>query len=249
MNQRYITLRSRVVMLIAAVAFLDGGASVAWGQLFGERTTGQPLQSQRARTQRGQTPTPPRAQTPTNPAASDLETDAVGTLQGDERFLRENRNRDAFVGSDRRSTNGFIGSQQALGSGRVRQAVEDLPDTTDDASRINQPLPPLPDGAMQYPRLELGDDFPSLTASDGAADDATEGSSPVPDTELQQRLEKHVNGSIQILRQGDLAILQGTVESRDEAERLKLLVSFEPRIYRIEDRLELAGATSPLPSP
>lgn len=225
----------RIFLLFSLITLANVGGGVAWGQLFGERSTGQPLQSPRARgagvQAAGQGFPTPRAQ---GPAVQAGEAD-VGTLQGSERFLRENRSRDAFVGSDQRSLGGFVGSEQALGVGRVQTATETLSAPPDESRRINRPLPPLPDGAMYYPRLVLGDEFKKAAP-------AANSQQLNRDQALEERLAKHIDVPIQVLRQGDRAILRGTVASQEIADRLKLLISFEPQIYRIEDQLKVVAS-------
>ena len=201
-----------LAVLVSVVAIED----VAWGQLFGERNIGQPLQ---ARQRQGQTAPP------------DLE--AVGTIDGSRRFLRDNRERGSFVGSGREDVQGFVGSQQAIGSGRVRAATDDLRPPPDESARINRPLPPLRPGAMLYPRLTLADGM----GVDGGPPAASPSDVLSPDPRLQESLAKHASGPIRVLRNGDRAVLEGSVPSRQEADRLKLLLSFEPGIYQIEDRL------------
>lgn len=216
---------NRILLLFALITLSNVGSGVAWGQLFGERSTGQPLQGPRPQRTAAQA---------RGPAAQAAEVD-VGTLQGSERFLRDNRARGAFVGSDRRSLGGFVGSEQALGTGRVPAATESLSEPTDASQRINRPLPRLPDGVMYYPRLVLGE---NLQNSVPAADSPKMERDPA----LEERLAKHTDVPVQVLRQGDQAILRGTVRSREMADRLKLLVSFEPRIYQIEDQLEIVAS-------
>lgn len=216
----------RPILIAAGILIVSADATTpAWGQLFGERTTGQPLQSRGG---------PART---AGAGAGGEET--VGTIQGDDRFLRENRARNEFVGSDRRSTQGFVGSQQALGSGRVRAATESLRPVQDDSSRINRSLPPIREGQMQHPRLVLGDGFPD-PFGDGEGVPSSPGAAPRaarPAPELGERLRRHTDGEIRVFRDGEVAILEGTVASREVAERLKLIASFEPGVYGIEDRL------------
>ncbi len=221
------TIRLFLIAAGVLIVSLDS-ATPAWGQLFGERTTGQPLQMRSG---------------PGRTGGGGGGEETVGTIQGDDRFLRENRARGEFVGSDRRSTQGFIGSQQALGSGRVRAATESLQPPEDTSARVNRPLPPLPEGEIQYPKLVLGEEFTDPGPGSGEAPSASGAvlPPPRPAPEIEERLRRHTGGVIRVYRDGERAILEGTVSSREVAERLKLIASFEPRVYRVEDRLRIDG--------
>jgi len=55
----------------------------------------------------------------------------------------------------------------------------------------------------------------------------------------ERRVTTLSNGSVTLTRNGDKGILTGTVSSAEEAERLKIMLSFEPGIYEIENRLNV----------
>lgn len=206
-------------------------------QMFGQRSLGGTLRPQ---------PRPGQA------AAAAAET-ATGEIEGSERFLRGNRSRRDFVGSDRREQAGFVGSQQALGTGRVVAATESLKAETDPTARINPPLPALAPKAMYYPRLKLdSSSFASLGSAIRQARleavknniDAMEGVIALPPADKyritpEQRVTTLSNGSVQLTRSGDKAILTGTVSSVEEAERLAILMSFEPGIYEVVNELKI----------
>lgn len=203
-------------------------------QMFGQRSLGGTLRPQ---------PKPGQA------AAAAAET-ATGEIEGTERFLRGNRSRRDFVGSDRREQAGFVGSQQALGAGRVIAATESLRAEADPTARVNPPLPALAPKAMYYPRLKL--DANSFTALSSALRqaklqevnnniDRMEGVITLPQADKyritpEQRVTTFSNGEVQLTRSGEKAILTGTVASAEEAERLMILLSFEPGIYQVENK-------------
>ena len=72
----------------------------AQAQLFGSRTLGQSL-SRRAR-----------------PGST-----SVGSVSGRERFMRSNRQRSDFVGTDSRERRGFVGAVQAATTGSIRSTT------------------------------------------------------------------------------------------------------------------------------
>ena len=134
--------------------------------------------------------------------------------------MRENRDTAAFVGSSRQATEGFIGSVQALGSGRVPPATDSLAPAIDESLRINRPLPPLAPRGMYPPRLVL--DF-TLAATDEFAVETT----------INDRLNRILDSkgsSVEVSVADRQAILRGTVPSAALSRRLEILVSFEPGI-------------------
>lgn len=221
--RRRIASPLQPLTLLAMLVFALCTETTVWGQLFGQRTLGQPLQNRQQRTA-------------ANAAGT---SEDVGTLEGNERFLRENRARGEFVGSDRRSLRGFVGSEQALGSGRVTAATESLRPTVDRSRQLNEPLPELPEEGMYYPRLVLGEGFRKPTT------DETVSAERQRTVTLQQRLRRHSEFPIEVELQGRRAILSGEVASSEQAKLLMLIVSFEPTVDTIENRLRVRSAGLP----
>lgn len=164
----------------------------------------------------------------------------VGTLTGRERFLRDNRSRNDFVGGSQNALEGFVGSQQAIGAGRVRAATETLRPEVDESAKINRPLTTLPARGMYHPRLELSESF----AAAGERSDPDPRGRWVPNGDpfqvtVAQRLSRTAGSEIEVLRRGELAILRGTVADRQTAERLERMLSFEPEIYEVRNELRV----------
>ncbi|TWU38485.1 hypothetical protein [Novipirellula artificiosorum] len=212
-RQRTISNIMRV-MLFLAISLL---ASNAEAQLFGARTLGQPL-----------------TRRPNSRNVAPAEIESAGVVEGDERFLRDNRSRNDFVGSNRGALQGFVGSEQAIGVGRVRTSVESLRDPPDLSTQINRPLPRLRRGTMYYPRLSI-DGF-DLSSKSFAATVVSK-----RDIKLQSLLTQTAGSNIQIEHQGDRTILRGSVASEQMAEKLRILASFEPHIHQIESQLTIAN--------
>lgn len=199
--------------IICVCGLVCGFSSVAEAQLFGPRSLGGPLQSRRGAA-----------------AAATLD-DGAGTLQGNERFLRDNRSRNAFVGSNRGSLQGFVGSSQAIGVGRVPAATESLTPPPDRSATINRPMPRLPANTMYYPRLVIDFDVASGGTSSGTF------ASGEADQVLSSRLSRIAEQAISVRRRGDVVVLEGTVESVAMAEKLAIIASFEPQVETIENRI------------
>ena len=230
-------IRSKYIVFLLIGTIFASFPSVLRAQMFGQRSFGGTLRPQ---------PRPGQA------AATATET-ATGEIEGTERFLRGNRSRRDFVGSDRREQASFVGSQQALGAGRVVAATESLQAEADPTARVNPPLPALPPKAMYYPRIKLdANSFAALGSAIRQARleavnnniDSMEGVIKLPESDKyritpEQRVTTLSNGSVKLMRMGDKGILTGTVTSIEEAERLKIMLSFEPGIYEIENRLNV----------
>ncbi len=195
-------------LLVSAFA-----ASPAQAQLFGARTVGSPLG-------------------PASAQGSNVAGANVGTLTGNERFLRGNRSRRDFVGSSRSDQTGFVGAGQAIGVGRVPSATDGLRIETSDSNRINRPIPAQSTKGMYYPRLEIGFDIKhstSISAAELAADER-----------LLERVVNVTGNQAQLTLDGRTAILRGTVKSAHDAKLAEQLLSFEPGIDRVQNELEIA---------
>ncbi len=192
-------------------------ATPVHAQLFGNRSVGKPINS----------PLNQGGRLGATGGGTSVGT-AAGMLDGSERFVRGNRARSEFVGSDRRSQTGFVGSTQAIGVGRVPPATQGLRIERSAAPELNRPLPPQRGRGLYYPRLEIG--FP-------------EPDTLVAPTEIaaNQRMLDRVYGvagdSVKLTISGRTAILRGTVESERAAELAAQLLSFEPAIDHVQNEL------------
>jgi hypothetical protein len=205
----------RAIKACVLVCGVCGCASEASAQLFGERSLGGPIQGRR------------NARAAAAPAAE------AGTLQGNERFLRDNRSRNAFVGSDRRSLQGFVGSGQAIGVGRVQAATETLTPPPDPSRRLNRPYPKLTADQMYFPRLVFD-------AGEVSAENRSGAMFAKQATQISERLTKISGQPVAVLFADGRAVLRGRVASEAMAEKLAIIASFEPSVDAIENQLIVA---------
>lgn len=165
---------------------------------------------------------------PMGPGGMNLGT-TQGGIQANGRFVRGNRPRGEFVGSNRTELDGFVGAGQAIGVGRVTSAVENLKIESRGA-RINRPLPPQPKKGMYYPRL----------AVDLSSRDTPE---PIPSIpagqELEQRVSKLAGIELNVQIHDRTAFIDASTIPAESLELVRTLLSFEPGI----DRVEIAGST------
>ena len=184
----------------------------------GSRNLGKPIQVQ---------PNPSQAATGGNAGAG---------IMGSARFLRQNRSRRDFVGSNRADQSGFVGNQQSLGVGQVAPAIGGGAAAIGNAARgaaanrRNPPLPPLSKKAMYYPRLDIG----SLDITNRTEQWPAEVSE-----RLSERLAGLSDGAVTVQVDGRRATLEGTVRTRAEADRLKHLAEFEPGVDEVIDQLRI----------
>ena len=215
------------VSLLMAILNVLVQHEIASGQLIGNRAVGAPLSSLSQQRAGGNAAAP-------NPGIGQA-SNAIGSLGSrmqvnNTRFVRGNRSRQDYVGSNRTDLDGFVGSGQALGVGRVPSSVENFRIETT-KSKINRPLPPQPAKGMYYPRLEI--DF-EKASSQGAL--YREGPASV---DTSDRVAQFSAGNAVITMSGTTAILRGTVNSVRTSELLVQLLSFEPGIDRVKNELKV----------
>ncbi len=216
-------------LCLLALAVDCSQSQPAWGQLFGERKVGTPISSRFSGSSSGLSSGAP--------AAAGV---AAGTLDGSERFVRGNRSRRDFVGSDRNEQSGFVGSGQAIGVGRVRSATEGLRIDSSDTTRLNRPLPAQSRKGLYYPRLEIAFD--------------TDVSEPSPElvtlkTRIGERVASVVGEGAQLTYEGRTATLSGSVTSQHAAQLAEQLLRFEPGIDRVENNLQIEAIDEVVPLP
>ena len=213
------------VSLLMAILNVLVQHEIASGQLIGNREVGAPLASLSQQRAGGNAAAP-------NPGIGQA-SNAIGSLGSrmqvnNTRFVRGNRSRQDYVGSNRTDLDGFVGSGQALGVGRVPSSVENFRIETTKV-KINRPLPPQPAKGMYYPRLEI--DF-KKASSQGELH--REGPARI---ETSDRVAQFSAGNAIVTMSGATAILRGTVNSVRTSELLVQLLSFEPGIDRVKNEL------------
>ncbi len=198
----------------------------AYGQLIGNRAIGSPIGPSAQRTG-GSLPGGTLGM-----ASSSAPAAFGGSLQsGNNRFIRGNRAKGDFVGSNRTDQSGFVGNEQALGVGRVSTTTDSLKVETK-SQRINRPLPPQPAKGMYYPRLVLESESSKNIVAENI---------DLPETEAKPEIAERVRSiaNVSIAMRGRTAILRGTVDSVGQSELLERVLSFEPSIDRIQNDLRV----------
>jgi hypothetical protein len=160
--------------------------------------------------------------------------EATGVISGSERFLRENRDPRAFVGGSRAEQQSFVGSQQALGSGRVQAATESLRPTQDSSRRVNRPLPPLPATGLYYPRLELSSELVRELQTQGAGRPASQRRQRSEEL-LNERLQRLTSLGAEVRIEGRTAIIQGELDSERSRTLLISMLQMEAGIDEVVD--------------
>lgn len=225
---RIRSLAWKSLLLLVAIAVSNQWPSTASAQLIGNRTVGNaPGNIQQAapsgRIGAGSFTGPSANSGPIGPGGINLGT-TQGGIQKTGRFVRGNRARGDFVGSNRTELDGFVGSGQALGIGRVASAVENLKVETK-AARINRPLPSQPKTGMYYPRLSV--DHSSRISPEPIRTVPLHG-------ELQARLTKIAGAEARVQLNGRTAIIDPTSIPAGSIELISTLLSFEPGIDQVE---------------
>ena len=193
-------------LLVVALA-----ADTASAQMFGARQVGRPLSRQ------------------TPPGFNQTQED-VGTLQGNERFIRRNRRPTDFVGPDLRELQRFIGILQATPRGPVTPATEGLRRRVDRSESMNQPLPVNPTGQMYYPQLEIDVSIAEIVPQPGSLE------SNALDT-LARSPQMSGSSRIAVSMEGRTAILRGEVPSARDRDLAAVVLSFEPGISAVRNEL------------
>lgn len=224
-----MTISPFSLMTVGMLMVFAGLQSVAQAQLFGSRIAGTSPGSQLRSPFGNNGQGVVRGTGPSLGSANQLGAPG-GVLDGNERFVRGNRSRQDFVGTGRNDLSGFVGSEQAIGVGRVPAATDNFRLKAINAARINKPLPAQPAKGMYYPRLVL----------DLGSSSSEPISRPTPvaaSSEIQRRVKNAGGENVLVFVAGDTAIVKGTVDSQRNAELLIHILSFEPGIDRVDNQL------------
>ncbi|MFT5299395.1 MAG: hypothetical protein ACI87E_000429 [Mariniblastus sp.] len=162
-----------------------------------------------------------------SPAAGN---NAIGQIQGGERFLRANRQASDFVGSNQGDASGFVGLTQGRVSGEIASSTGGLIEQADLTFQINQPFPAMSRDEPYPPRLVLGADFPVELASKRIGNIVKS---------LNQKLNRVAGTSVEVSVAGRKAIIHGEVTSSRERDLAEILLLFEPGIDSVQNNLKL----------
>lgn len=211
-------------LALAVFLLLDSPATEA--QMFGQaRQVGRPL-SRRPQ-----------------PAAAE----AVGTVTGAERFLRNNRDRASFVGADKTEGQGFVGNQQARTAGSIVSSTASIKPAADRSRQINRPMRRPTAGQMQLPKLTL-----NLGEMSSQQLITLESEHSVI-ARVRQAVRLATELEILVSVEGRTAILRGVVDSDEERRLAETMVSFEPGISNVQNLLQTQSdhpsQSQPLPPP
>ena len=206
-------LNSTQLCLVLLALLLS--AESAQAQLFGNRSVGSPLRSR------------------TSPMSNMSNQETTGQLQGTERFVRGNRSRNDFVGSDRGELSGFVGSQQAIGVGRVRTTAEDFRVEAANTRNMNRAIPAQPTKGMYYPRLKM----PSIETARRTHRNA------LLHPKLTTRVQRILGDGVSVRVRNRVAILEGTANSTEKLRLLQTMLLFEAGIDEVRTSMLDARAS------
>lgn len=150
------------------------------------------------------------------------------------RFVRGNRSRNDFVGSNRTDQAGFIGATQAIGVGRVQSAVEGL--RANPQRSVNRPLPTQPTTGLYYPKLVL--DFTEKVASNNEEQRAR---AETVFLEAQERVTGISGAKVSVVLVGELVIVRGEVRDKRTADLIVTLLGFEPGVGEVRSEMQIVG--------
>ena len=167
----------------------------------------------------------------------------VGTVDESARYFRGSRSATDFVGTDSGESRGFVGRQQATelgGEPEITSAIDDFQlELSPDANETAQPIVPARTG-MYPPRLQVSFDFQPRAVGDVS-------------TKLADRLGSVLSlgesSAIEVLVEGDVAILRGEVPSERDRRMAGLLVRFEPGIADSRNELTVKPPTAKADTP
>lgn len=167
----------------------------------------------------------------------------VGTLQGNERFMRDNRNRRNFVGRDLDNMERFVGRLKGSLQQPANLPTDGVRRRIDRSQTINQPLSPTGPARNQiyYPRIELsGESREMLREANGSVESSVLGT-------LARSSRMPGSSRISVSVEGRTATLRGEVPSAGDRDLAEVLLSFEPGISSIQNQLSVNPRLEPGP--
>jgi len=222
---------ARTLLCGLAAVLAIGWAGPAWSQnvqgLFGERTLG------------GATSGGGRARSLTG-TGNEFQIQSGAGLQGNERFLSENRQAGEFVGADRSDAGQMVG-RQAAGAGQAQRIdpLAGLEGLVNNANRRNNAMGRNNARRIEFrTRLSLGFTAPPINRQDLAQRIQTR-LSLLPQIQWQQPLE------VTLLER--TAVLTGVVATEHQRDLAAQMAKLEPGVSSVRNELRVESATSDSP--
>ena len=243
-------MKRNPVLAAFATAVLLGCTGEANAQLFGQRDLGGSLSRRSSRSAQPSgasrtTGASRQGQGQSSPLRrlTDSMFENVGTVDETARYFRGSRQATDFVGTDSGEARGFVGASQVTEIGEeaaMTSAIDDFQlELSPDANETAQPIVPARTG-MYPPRLQVSFDFRPRAVGDVS-------------TKLADRLGSVLSlgesSAIEVLVEGDVAILRGEVPSERDRRMAGLLVRFEPGIADSRNELTVKPPTAKADAP
>lgn len=184
------------------------------GQMFGNRRTGEPLSSHVGG----------------GPMSG-------GTLQGNERFLRGNRNPSDFIGMGSADAGGFVGQVNAANPANANIVLlQPSPPRPNRSPQVNRPIRTRRPNTLHEPVLIPGfESDPESTAQ--RAGQAT--------TRLQSLFSDRFENRIEVSVEGRTATLRGVASGEEDSRLAEWIVRMEPGISEVRNLIEVRSAVPP----
>ncbi|MFP6762503.1 MAG: BON domain-containing protein [Planctomycetaceae bacterium] len=203
-------------------------ASEVQAQLFGKRTLGRSISRR--------------------PGASPPAMDQAGTVTSDRRFVRGQRDRTDFVGSDRGDSATFVGAAQGQTQGTVTSSTAGLREQT--RRIVNLPRGPQSTTGVYLPRLSLHLATAAPTTAAGRKQNlsrqyrelrsrSTDSSPDDPQPDVRRRFITRLRAKIEVSLEGRVATLHGVAASEHDRRLAGLLATFEPGIDSVNNQIRV----------
>ena len=235
----WILFMYRLTTALAVLAVFSGVPEVQ-AQLFGKRTLGGSISRR--------------------PGASRPTMDQAGTVTSDRRFVRGQRNRTDFVGTDRGDSTTFVGAAQGQTQGTVTSTSSTTGLREQPRRMVNLPRGPQPTTGMYLPRLSLS--LPTVAPVSAATTaqklgqqyrelrsrgrDSRSGNPQQPQPVKPSRhAVTRLRATIEVSLEGRAATLRGVAASEHDRWLAGLLATFEPGIDSVNNQIQVLTDSGP----
>lgn len=172
----------------------------------------------------------------TRPAGSGNNAE-VGAIRGNERFVRGNRRRTDFIGTDSQDEQTFVGTGTVV-SGEVRSATEGFEIKTSEEANERLRSATQQRNVMYDPRLTVGFEF-----------------NPLSPEAMEERLQRRLASSphferldrVSLSVEAETVTLAGEVATDHERTLIGLLLLLEPGISEVRNQLTVRPSSAPHP--